>query len=184
MNRFGQYADAYDKLPRCITFLLEENPARATDDCLVAMADLDSDEQVRIAREVRNGNVATFDELVHVSLPKASPPVVVTPEVISPEAEETNTVEENETVQCEDVQQDAIEPEVPRTKPVKRKYVRRKKGRKKKVKKSTSWVIQCRLRFLRDKVDQLAEEKGGCKEQLAKCHATLDELIAGVKSMK
>ena len=183
MNRFGQYADAYDKLPRCITFLLEENPARATDDCLVAMADLDSDEQVRIAREVRNGNVATFDELVHVSLPKASPPSVVTTEVTSPESEETESVEAIEAVPSEDVQPESIAPKVTPTAPVKRKYIRKKKGRKKKLKKSTSWVIQCRVRLLRDKVNQLAAEKGGCEEQLAQCHAALDELIVAVKSM-
>lgn len=174
-----EYTDAYNRLPRCITFLIDENPARATEDCVIAMADLDADEQVRIAREVRNGNVDTFDELVHISKTKASTPAVATPEVILHEA-----VEVIETVQSEDVQPESIEPKVPPAAPVKRKYVRKKKGRKKKVKKSTSWVIQCRVRLLRDKVNQLAAEKGGCEEQLAKCHATLDELIAAVKSMK
>lgn len=177
MNRNEQYAE----LPRCITFLLEEDPTRATDDCVIAMAGLGSDEQVRIAREVRNGNVATFDELVSISPSKAAKPVVAESEVVTPEPPDAIESEEvkDEAAEVEDVQ-----PAVTPPARIKRKYVRKKKGRKKKAKKSTSWVIQCRVRLLRDKVNQLAAEEGGCEDQLAKCHAALDDLIAAVKSMK
>lgn len=170
--------DAYDKLQRCITFLLEQDPSRATHDCVIAMADLDVDEQIRIAREVRNGNVATFDELVKIPKRVAAKPA---PTKLEPEAE---VVEPSDIVEPEEIEVAQVaRPKAARKKAARKAPVKRKRSRKKKLKKSTSWVIQCRVRLLRDKVNQLAAENGGCEDQLAKCHAVLDDLIAKVRAM-
>jgi len=65
--RAGKRAEAFEKLPASVKTLIDENPKLATDAAVLKMATMSAPELGNIARDVRVGNVAKFDDVVKPS---------------------------------------------------------------------------------------------------------------------
>lgn len=64
VKRNGKYATAFDKLPKAVKTLIEEQPSRATEAAVIKMATMEPADLTQAAREVRVGNAARFDDIV------------------------------------------------------------------------------------------------------------------------